>query len=790
MPANNISVPAAHKAAFPALFFGAALAVSAVSFFLIISHSRSINSATGDLHDRHYKMLGSASSLVLLDSRLTLAANSAVSTGEPGYGLEHDRLSRELDGVIKNIGRLAVSQEDSRQAGAINEANLHLMETERRAIRLAGSGKRREAAALLGGADYINWEKIYARGVSGLLRNFEDSLRVESAASRLNIVKKGVASVIGVSLSLLFWALTLVSARNWLKNRGRTDVLVAQKEEEFRHFFDTVQEVFYRADWKGRLTDITPSIYKYSGYTREELLGRPVSNLYQDPESRRALLRELVVKGMVENYEVRLKTKDKGVLDILVNARLLRGVAGLPEGVEGSLRDITVRKAAEDKLRRLNRIYTILRLVNEAVAHVRTPRKLYEEVCRIAVENGGLRFAWVGLPGPDGVILPVASSGEGGGYLENLRVSTDPDQPEGRGPSGTAAREGRVVINSDTENNVYMLPWRDAALKRGFRSSAVFPIGGGGIVSFYAGETNVFTSDEEALLVSLSEDITYAVNSMRSEAARAETSSQLESAREQLRQSQKMEAVVRLAGGVANDFDHTLADILGHAARLESSLDPADPRRGEVRQITSAAERAAGLTRQLLAISRRQALRPSVLDLNDLLRGMEAELRLLSGESVELRLRLCADAARIKADPAQLEHAMRSLAVNSREAIAGAGKILIETDRITLIQPEPGRHDLVPPGRYIRLVLSDTGRGMEEAALAHIFEPFFGDGERSDGTGLGLPTVYGTIKQSGGYIQAYSDPGAGTSFRLYFPEVDGDPHAPAEGKDNPDMTKK
>jgi signal transduction histidine kinase len=169
---------------------------------------------------------------------------------------------------------------------------------------------------------------------------------------------------------------------------------------------------------------------------------------------------------------------------------------------------------------------------------------------------------------------------------------------------------------------------------------------------------------------------------------------------------------------------------------------------------------------------------------------MEAELRLLSGESVELRLRLCADAARIKADPAQLEHAMRSLAVNSREAIAGAGKILIETDRITLIQPEPGRHDLVPPGRYIRLVLSDTGRGMEEAALAHIFEPFFGDGERSDGTGLGLPTVYGTIKQSGGYIQAYSDPGAGTSFRLYFPEVDGDPHAPAEGKDNPDMTKK
>ncbi|OGR68331.1 MAG: hypothetical protein A2081_01930 [Elusimicrobia bacterium GWC2_61_19] len=765
-------------ARFPIAYFGAALAASAISLFLIYSHSASIASLTGEMDERRYETLNTISGLITLDSQLTMAANMAVSTGNALYEREHVRLAGELDPAIKRIGRLMIEAEASPFMAAINEANLQLIELEERAMRLARSGKKREASALLTGREYLRWEKTYTAGVDDLIKALKTTLQAEGAASRRAIVKKSLGAIAGIFISLMFWALTAISARRWLRARGATDALVAEKEAEYRHFFDTVQEIFYRADWKGRLTDITPSIVKYSGYTREELLGRPVSNLYLHPEDRKLLIKEMLAKGTVENYEVKLKTKDRGVLDVLVNARLLRGFGGLPVGIEGSLRDITVRKAAEDRLRRMNRLYSILSLVNEAIVRVRTPQKLYAEICRIAVESGGMKFAWVGLPGPDGLILPVASGGNDEGYLQGLRVSLDASTPEGRGPSGTAAREGKIIINSDTETNPAMMPWREAALQRGFKSSAAFPIGGGGIITFYAEEAGFFMEDEERLLASLAENVTYAVNSMKSELARAEATSQLEYTREQLRQSQKMEAIGRLAGGVAHDFNNILTAILSYAGFLNSSLDAADPRRGDVGEITAAAERAATLTRQLLAFSRRQVLLPRVINLNNTISGMKDMLRRLIGEHIELSLRLSGNIASVKADPGQIEQTIMNLIVNSKDAITGSGKIIIETAALTLTENAPGRHDVVPPGRYVRLMISDTGAGMGAETLAHIFEPFFTTKEPGKGTGLGLSMVYGTIKQSGGYIWVYSEPGSGTSFKIYFPEA-------AEGAEAP-----
>lgn len=498
-----------------ALYFGAALAASAVAFGLIFSLSKSVCRGAGDLHDRHYELLTTASNLVMLDSRLTMLASRGVVTGEESYAREHERVAAELNKSIKKVNQYTASPRVSPHTVEANEANLRLMELEDRALQLAGSGKKREAAALLGGREYLALENAYSHAVDDLLLDMQASLKAEGAAVRAGIFRKSLSITVSVFVMLALWTLAVFYARRWLKARGTTEALVAEKEAQFRHFFDTVQEVFYRADWKGTLVDITPSIIKYSGYTREELLGRPVSELYANPEDRKGVIAELLLKGMVEDRELRLKTKDRGVLDVLLNARLLRGLGGLPAGIEGSLRDITARKAAEESLRRVNRLYKILSLVNEAAAHVRTPQKLYQEVCRIAVENGGVKFAWVGLTTPDGQITPVAAFGEDGGYLKDLRVSTDHAEPEGRGPTGTAGRENKVVINSDTENNIFMLPWRRAALKRGFRSSATLPVAGAGIVTFYAAEPRFFTKDEERLLAALAESLTYAVNSMR-----------------------------------------------------------------------------------------------------------------------------------------------------------------------------------------------------------------------------------------------------------------------------------
>lgn len=497
-----------------AFYVTAAMAASVISFFLIFSFSKKVYDEAGALHDRQYELLSTASGLVTLNSSLTLTAKQACATGNPAYAADHVELAKELDAAVKKINRFTPNPEGSPHTLEINEANLQIMDLEAKAIRLARSGKKKEAAALLAGREYIGLEKTYALAVNELLREFEASLRKEGTAARGTIFKTSLAVTASVCVTLLFWGLTAVSARRWLRLRGSTEALVARKEAEFRHFFDTMQEIFYRVDWKGDIVDITPSITKYSGFTREELIGKPVTDLYANPEARKAVIAELLLKGMIEDHEVKLKTKDRGVLDVLLNARLLRGVGGIPTGIEGSLRDITARKAAEDGLRRMNRLYTILSLVNEAVVRVRTPQKLYEEICRIAVENGGVKFAWVGLTGEDGIIRPVAHFGEDGGYLQDLHISTDMKLPEGRGPSGTAARERKLVINSDTEHNIFMLPWRREALKRGFRSSATFPVAGIGIVTFYAEEANFFTKDEERLLASLAEDVTYAVNTM------------------------------------------------------------------------------------------------------------------------------------------------------------------------------------------------------------------------------------------------------------------------------------
>jgi PAS domain S-box-containing protein len=241
---------------------------------------------------------------------------------------------------------------------------------------------------------------------------------------------------------------------------------------------------------------------------------------------------------------------------------------------------------------------------------------------------------------------------------------------------------------------------------------------------------------------------------------------------EQLLQAQKLEAVGQLAGGVAHDFNNIMGVILGYAGLVREGLGADNPTRPMVENIENAARRGAGVTRQLLALSRKQVMRPRVLELNDLIAELSKILGRLIGENIALELHLTPDVARIQADPGQIEQVIMNLVVNARDAMPKGGKLTIVTANVFLDTDYQKTHPAVIPGKYAMFSVADTGTGMDERTLSHIFEPFYTTKEPGEGTGLGLAIVYGIVEQSGGHISVFSEPGQGTHFKIYLPAVD------------------
>ncbi|MCX5827707.1 MAG: PAS domain S-box protein [Deltaproteobacteria bacterium] len=270
-------------------------------------------------------------------------------------------------------------------------------------------------------------------------------------------------------------------------------------------------------------------------------------------------------------------------------------------------------------------------------------------------------------------------------------------------------------------------------------------------------------SGEPGYFISVIEDIT----------KRKKTEEEKQKLQGQLLQAQKMESVGRLAGGVAHDFNNMLGVILGHSELALRRVDPAQPLRSHLEEIRKAGQRAADLTGQLLAFARKQTVSPKVLNLNDTVTGMLLMLRRLIGEDIDLAWLPGAELWPVKMDPSQVDQILANLCVNARDAYTGVGKVTIETNNISFDEVYCTSHEGLIPGKYVQLAVSDSGSGMDKEVLENLFEPFFTTKGMGQGTGLGLSTVYGIVKQNKGFINVYSEPGEGTTFKIYLPQYAG-----------------
>jgi signal transduction histidine kinase len=420
----------------------------------------------------------------------------------------------------------------------------------------------------------------------------------------------------------------------------------------------------------------------------------------------------------------------------------------------------------------------MLTACNEALIRIAEETPLYEELCRIAVEVGGYALAWVGLAQQDEErsVRLAGKTGSEDGFLQSSGI-TWADEPRGRSPVGTAIRTGRFALVRGTQGLEHE-PFRRFAESRGIVAGVGLPLRVEGEVvgalAVYSKETESFDNHEIAILTELSEDLSFGVQAIRRREAQRAAEKALQLREEQLRQWQRLEGIGRLAGSVAHDFNNYLTVIDGYCELILAGLGSDDPLRGPVSEIRKSGQGATKLARQLLAFGRRQSLHLKPTSLTEVLGDSESMLRRLVGEGIDVTVEAAPDLWPIMADSGQMQQVLMNLAANARDAMPRGGRLIVRASNFVRKREAAAVEPGMQPGDYVLLTVRDTGVGMDEETRDRVFEPFFTTKEPGHGTGLGLSTVYGIVRQSGGWVSVESQVGKGTAFLIYFPRSDAE----------------
>ena len=501
---------------------------------------------------------------------------------------------------------------------------------------------------------------------------------------------------------------------------GQAEWCLEESEKRYREIFENAKDAIYVHDLNGRYTLVNPAAEALIGYSREEILQLTVFDV-ASPEHVELIsncLKQKLTNHAPTIYEVEAIRKDGTRIPVEVSSRLIyRDSRAI--GVQGTVRDISERKRAEEVVRASEQRY------------------------RDLVENANdIIFTCDML----GNITSLNRAGERvTGYTAeealkmNIAQAVSPDD----------IAKVRHMLSRKRVADVATVYDLELITKSGGRAAVEI-------------SSRAIVKDGEAIGVQgIARDIT----------DRKRMEDDLRSSQAQLQQSQKLEAVGQLAGGVAHDFNNLLTAIIGYSDFAIRKMRANNPIRRDLEEIKKAANRAASLTRQLLAFSRKQILKPEVLDVNLVVGDMHKMLQRLIGEDINLVTTLTSEPDRVRADRGQLEQIIMNLIVNARDAMPFGGSVTIETANVVFDETYTSEHLPVQPGKYVMLAVSDSGLGMDANTQLHIFEPFFTTKELGKGTGLGLSTVYGIVKQSGGFIWVYSELNVGTTFKIYLPSL-------------------
>jgi two-component system cell cycle sensor histidine kinase/response regulator CckA len=517
--------------------------------------------------------------------------------------------------------------------------------------------------------------------------------------------------------------------------QAHTEQALRESEERFRSLVENATAGIYRTTPDGRILMANPALVRMLGY--EDFAELATRNLeeqgFELGRPRRVFREQIERDGEVRGLEGAWTRRDGSVIFVRESGRVVRGASGEALYYDGVVEDITERKQAEAALMQERQLLHTLMDNLPDLIYFKDRESRFTRINPAHAKAFGLSD-------------PAQALGK-----TDFDFFTDEHAQQAYADEQEIVRTGDPMVGKEEKET-----WPDGRVTWASTTKMALRDNNGNIVGTFG----------------VSRDVT--------------TRKALE---EQLRLAQRMESVGRLAGGVAHDFNNLLTIIAGYSQLVKGGLDERSPFHAHLDEILRASDRAATLTQQLLAFSRKQVLQAQVLDLNAVLRDLEKMLTRLIDEDIELKAIPQPGLGRVKADPGQVDQVIMNLVVNARDAMPEGGTITIETANVELNQDYARSHFPVIPGRYVMLAVSDTGTGMSQEIQAHIFEPFFTTKETGKGTGLGLATVYGIVKQSGGYIWVYSEPGRGSTFKIYLPRVEESVAEPKSAEAFPDLVE-